>query len=77
MIYGLNMPLLTVYGMDMDALAKGMIDGIPPRFKEITVVQRKTVAEWLWGSSSKFLVELKKTLAMLPPSMVTPELKGS
>ena len=80
MIYSLNMPLLTVYGMasGMDLLSKSMINGIPARFpQEITVVQRKTVAEWLWGSNSKFLAELKGTIAKLPPGYVPAGMKGS
>jgi len=78
LIYGLNLPLLTVYGLapDLDDLAKGMINGIPSRFpKEITVVQRKTVKEWLWGSSYKILVELKNAIKFLPPSMLPPGMK--
>jgi len=74
MIYGLNMPLLTVFGLlgqidpSKAIMVKIIFNGMASR-RNLKVVQRKSVQDWLWGSESTILKELQANKAMLPPEM--------
>jgi len=75
MIYGLNMPLLTVYGLlgqlddpNMAGTVKMIFNSMSAMLK-LKVVQRKSVKDWLWGSKSTILEQLQQNKGMLPPEM--------
>jgi len=76
LIHGINMPMLTVYGLiskmdDKDPMKLAVIsifNTMAQRIK-MEVVQQKTVGEWLWGANSTILEELMKNIQLLPPDM--------
>lgn len=74
-IYGLNMPLLTVFGLisrmsdgGQKTMAVMLFNGMANRLK-LQVVQKKNVSDWLWGADSEILQQLKQNINMLPPEM--------
>ena len=86
MVYGLNIPLLTVYASlgQLPAatapMAKMMINGWASRVingtTQAKVVEQKTVREWLWGAKVpivEFLLDLSKQPGMgafFPPALI-------
>ena len=74
MIHGVNMPMLTVYGL-ISKMNDAMTSTVQYIFNQMAlllrleIVQRKTVGEWLWGADSTILEEAIKNIALLPDSI--------
>jgi len=76
LIHGINMPMLTVYGLiskmdnnnDMKPWIINIFNDMVKTFK-LEVVQRKTVGEWLWGANCTILEQLMENKLVLPDDM--------
>ena len=76
MIHGVNMPMLTVYGLiskidDNDPMKSTVqyLFNQMANFLRLEIVQRKTVGEWLWGADSTILEQAFENIAFLPDSI--------